>query len=58
MPFLHDDAAHGHAYGPAQGLTDTKAGTFNRVLHDEAAGRSRIVIPVRSGWNRLFAFAP
>ncbi len=36
MLVLHDDAAREYAYGPAQGLPDTKIGTFTPALHDEA----------------------
>jgi hypothetical protein len=30
MPVLHDDAQREYAYGPAQGLLDTKVGTFTQ----------------------------
>jgi hypothetical protein len=30
MLVLHDDATREYAYGPAQGLPDTKVGTFTR----------------------------
>ena len=33
---LHDDAEREYAYGPANGLPDTKVGTFSRGLMDEA----------------------
>jgi hypothetical protein len=36
MLVLHDDAQREYAYGPAQGLPDTKVGTFTPALHDEA----------------------
>ncbi len=36
MLVLHDDATREYAYGPAQGLPDTKGGTFPQVLYDEA----------------------
>jgi phosphoglycolate phosphatase-like HAD superfamily hydrolase len=42
MLVLHDDAAREYAYGPAQGLPDSKVGTFTPALYDEAkktAGR-------------------
>src|SRR5262245_1607267 len=33
---LHDDAKREYAYGPAQGLPDSKVGTFTQDLYDEA----------------------
>jgi hypothetical protein len=36
MLVMHDDAKREYAYGPAQGLPDTKVGTFTQVLYDEA----------------------
>jgi hypothetical protein len=30
MPVLHDDAQREYAYGPAQGVPDTKVGTFTQ----------------------------
>jgi phosphoglycolate phosphatase-like HAD superfamily hydrolase len=36
MLLLHDDAAREYAYGPAQGLPDSKVGTFTPTLYDEA----------------------
>jgi hypothetical protein len=36
MLVLHDDAKREYAYGPAQGLPDTKVGTFTQALDDEA----------------------
>ena len=36
MLVLHDDAKREYAYGPAQGLPDTKVGTFTQALYDEA----------------------
>jgi hypothetical protein len=36
MLVLHDDARREYAYGPAQGLPDTKVGTFTTALYEEA----------------------
>ena len=36
MLVLHDDAKREYAYGPADGLPDTKVGTFTQALYDEA----------------------
>src|SRR5271166_1332267 len=34
MIVLHDDAKREYAYGPAQGLPNTKVGTFTQELYD------------------------
>jgi hypothetical protein len=36
MLVVHDDAEREYAYGPPDGLPDTKVGTFSRALMDEA----------------------
>ena len=36
MLVLHDDVAREFAYGPANGLPETKVGTFTQSLYDEA----------------------
>jgi hypothetical protein len=36
MLVLHDDAKREYAYGPAQGLPDSKISTFPQALYDEA----------------------
>ena len=36
MLVLHDDAQREYAYGPAQGLPNTKVGAFTQALYDEA----------------------
>jgi phosphoglycolate phosphatase-like HAD superfamily hydrolase len=53
---LHDDAEREYAYGPAEGLPDTKVGTFPQALYDEARKRGWVVISMKHDWNRLFAF--
>jgi len=56
MLLLHDDAQREYAYGPAQGLPDTKVGTFTQALHNEAKSNGWIVISMKSDWKRIFAF--
>lgn len=56
MLVLHDDAKREYAYGPAQGLPDTKVGAFTQDLHDQAKNRGWIVISIKSDWKRLFPF--
>src|SRR5262245_1248288 len=56
MLVLHDDAKREYAYGPAQGLRDTKVGTFTQALFDEAKKKGWIVISMKDDWKRIFAF--
>ena len=58
MLVLHDDAKREYAYGPAQGLPDTKVGTFTQALYDEAKQKGWIVISMKDDWRRLFPFEP
>lgn len=53
---LHDDGNREYAYGPAQGLPDSKVGTFSQALHDEAAAKGWHVISMKADWRRIFAF--
>ena len=55
---LHDDAEREDAYGPAQGLPDTKVGAFTRALYDEAQKDGWIVISMKKDWKKIFAFDP
>ena len=56
MLVLHDDAKREYAYGPAQGLPDTKVGTFTQALYDEAKKQGWTVISMKNDWKRIFAF--
>jgi phosphoserine phosphatase len=56
MLVLHDDAKREYAYGPAQGLPDTKVGTFAQALYDEAKKSGWTVISMKNDWKRLFSF--
>jgi len=55
MLVLHDDAAREYAYGPAEGLPDTKVGTFTQSLYDEAKKDGWIVISMKDDWKTIFA---
>jgi hypothetical protein len=46
---LHDDAERQYAYGPANGLPDTKLGTFSRGLMDEAKKKGWTIISMKNG---------
>ena len=56
MLLLHDDAAREYAYGPAQGLPDSKVGTFPAALYDEAKKKGWTVISMKTDWKRIFPF--
>ncbi len=56
MLVLHDDPAREYAYGPADGLPDTKVGTFTQALYDEAKSKGWNVISMKNGWKRIFTF--
>ena len=53
---LHDDGQREYAYGPAQGLPETKVGTFSQELYDEARKKNWTVISMKNDWKRVFAF--
>jgi hypothetical protein len=52
---LHDDAVRELAYGPANGLPDTKVGTFSQSLMDTAKTNGWVVISMKNDWNRVFS---
>jgi hypothetical protein len=56
MLVLHDDAAREYAYGPAQGLPDTRVGTFAPELYAEAKKKNWTVISMKNDWKRIFPF--
>ena len=56
MLVLHDDEKREYAYGPAQGLPDSKIGTFTQALYDEAKNHGWTVISMKDDWRRIFAF--
>jgi len=56
MLVLHDDGKREYAYGPAQGLPDTKVGTFPQALYDQARKQGWFVISMKDDWKKIFAF--
>ena len=56
MLVLHDDGKREYAYGPAQGLPESKVGTFPQALYDEAKKDGWFVISMKDDWKRIFAF--
>jgi hypothetical protein len=58
MIVLHDDAIREYAYGPAQGLPESKVGTFPQALYDEAKKDGWVVISMKADWKHVFAWEP
>jgi phosphoglycolate phosphatase-like HAD superfamily hydrolase len=58
MLVLHDDDQREYAYGPANGLPDSKIGTFTQELYDEAQKSGWTIISMKGDWKRIFAFEP
>jgi phosphoglycolate phosphatase-like HAD superfamily hydrolase len=58
MLVLHDDARREYAYGPAQGLPDTKIGAFTQKLYDQGQREGWTVISMKNDWKRVFSFEP
>ena len=56
MLVLHDDAKREYAYGPAQGLRNTKVGAFTQKLYDEAKKKGWTVISMKDDWKTIFEF--
>jgi hypothetical protein len=56
MLVLHDDAKREYAYGPADGLPNTKVGTFSQALRDEAKKRGWAIISMKNDWKKIFAW--
>ncbi|MEQ1955146.1 HAD family hydrolase [Mesorhizobium sp. CN2-181] len=55
MLVLHDDSEREYAYGPAQGLPDTRVGAFTQELYDEAMKDGWVVISMKKDWGKIFA---
>jgi phosphoglycolate phosphatase-like HAD superfamily hydrolase len=55
MLVFHDDAEREYAYGPANGLPDTKFGTFPQSLMDEANKKKWVVISMKNDWKTIFS---
>lgn len=56
MMVFHDDPVREYAYGPAQGLPESKVGTFTQALYDEAKKGGWPIISMKSDWKRIFAW--
>ena len=56
MLVLHDDPTREYAYGPAEGLPDSKVGTFTQELFEEAKKDGWTIISMKNDWKRVFGF--
>ncbi|PQO46007.1 HAD family hydrolase [Blastopirellula marina] len=56
MLVFHNDAEREYAYGPADGLPDTKFGAFPQDLMDEAKQKGWVVIRMKEDWKTIFTF--
>jgi hypothetical protein len=56
LPLDNADAKREYAYGPAQGLANTKVGTFTQALYDEAQKKGWNVISMKNDWKQIFSF--
>lgn len=55
MLVSHDDAERESAYGPANGLPDSKFGAFPQSLMDEAQAKGWGIISIKKDWAQVFA---
>jgi hypothetical protein len=55
MLVCHDDPDREYAYGPAEGLPNTKVGSFTQALYDEAKEKGWTVISMKNDWKRIFS---
>jgi len=56
MLILHDDEKREYAYGPAQGLPDTKVGRFTQALYNQSQKDGWIIVSMKNDWKRIFSF--
>jgi haloacid dehalogenase-like hydrolase len=53
---LHDDPVREFAYGPAEGLPNSKIGSFSQALYDKAKTSGWRVISMKDDWKRIFSW--
>jgi hypothetical protein len=53
---VHDDATREYAYGPANGLPNTKVGTLSQAMYDQAKKQGWVIISMKHDWKRIFGF--
>jgi hypothetical protein len=50
---FHDDAEREYAYGPANGLPNSKFDTFPQSLMEEAKQRGWVFISMKNDWKTI-----
>ena len=55
MLILHDDEKREYAYGPAQGLADTKVGRFTQALYNQSQKDGWIIVSMKNDWKCIFS---
>ncbi len=55
MLVFHDDAEREYAYGPANGLPDTRFGTFPQSLMEQAKRSGWVLISMKDDWASIFS---
>ena len=53
---MHDDAEREYAYGPAQGLPDTKVGAWSQEMYDMAKQQNWTIIRMKNDLEADFRF--
>ena len=53
---MHDDSQREYAYGPAQGLPDSKIGTLSQAMYDMGKHQGWAMISMKNDWKRIFPF--
>lgn len=51
---FHNDSEREYSYGPAEGLPDTKFGTFPPDLMEEAEQKGWLIISMKDDWKQVF----
>ena len=52
---VHDDATREYAYGPAQGLPETKIGTLSQAMYDMAKKQDWAIVSMKKDWKRYLS---
>lgn len=53
---VHDDPQREYAYGPAEGLPDTRVGTLSQEMYDMAVRQNWAIIRMKTDWRVIFPF--
>jgi hypothetical protein len=53
---LHDDSKREYAYGPANGLPDSKVGHFSQSLYERATSSGWHIVSMKRDWKKIFTW--